>query len=541
MNTISLPKTLPESHKLIVVYSTKLATSETKLATSEIKLQSQLEELKTKAEENQQLKEEVKLLRKLRFAHKSEKWIKQDKKQALLFNEAEVQTEPLCASQQQDDSENIITITYTRKKNAGRKKLDPNLLRKEIVHDLSEIEKTCQCGNTMQQIGKDEREELDMEPAKYWVNHHIYPQYACSDCTNQIDESTSEVKSAPNNALIPKSFASPGLLAYLFVSKFEDHLPFYRMERIFSRLQVTLPRATMCNWVIKVTERLKPLLDSMHSDMLRSKLIAADETTLQVMKEPGRKNTSKSYMWIFRGEVDQKSILLYQYHPTRSGKIPSNFLEKFQGCLLTDGYSGYSEVGMRNDVIHAGCWAHARRKFKEAHDVMETDNTRKVLSLIQSLYLIEKKIQIEKLGYDQILSLRQKKSQLIVEELKEFLYSLHVPPKSLLGKAVSYNLNQWEKLLVFLDNPFVPIDNNRIENDIRPFVLGRKNWLFSGSPRGAHASCMIYSLIRTAEANGLEPYQYLRYLLEKLVHLKDEDEEEIAKLAPHQIDPSVLG
>ena len=427
MNTISLPKTLPESHKLIVVYSTKL--------------QSQLEELKIKEEENQQLKEEVKLLRKLKVAHKSEKWIKQDKKQALLFNEAEAQTEPLGVSQQQDDSEDTITITYTRKKNAG--------------------------------------------PAKYWVNHHIYPQYACSHCKTQIDESTSEVKSAPNNALIPKSFASPGLLAYLFVSKFEDHLPFYRMERIFSRLQVTLPRATMCNWVIKVTERLKPLLDSMHSDMLRSKLIAADETTLQVMKEPGRKNTSKSYMWIFRGEVDQKSILLYQYHPTRSGKIPSNFLEKFQGCLLTDGYSGYSEVGMRNDVIHAGCWAHARRKFKEAHDVMETDNTRKVLSLIQSLYLIEKKIQIEKLGYDQILSLRQKKSQLIVEELKEFLYSLHVPPKSLLGKAVSYNLNQWEKLLVFLDNPFVPIDNNRIENDIRPFVLGRKNWLFSGSPRGA--------------------------------------------------------
>ena len=189
---------MPESHKLIVVYSTKLATSETKLATSEtklatseiklatseIKLQSQLEELKIKEEENQQLKEEVKLLRKLKFAHKSEKWTKQDKKQALLFNEAEAQTEPLGASQQQDDSEDTITVTYTRKKNAERKKLDPNLSRKEIVHDLSEIEKTCQCGNTMQQIGKDEREELDMEPAKYWVNHHIYPQYTCSHCTN---------------------------------------------------------------------------------------------------------------------------------------------------------------------------------------------------------------------------------------------------------------------------------------------------------------------------------------------------------------------
>ena len=182
----------------------------------------------------------------------------------------------------------------------------------------------------------------------------------------------------------------------------------------------------------------------------------ADETTFQVMKEPGRKNTSKSYMWLFRSELDGRPILFYQYHPTRSGKVATDFLANYQGTLISDGYAGYNEVGSRAEITHAGCWAHARRKFKEADDVTSTKNTQRALSLIQSLYLVEKKIREEEMGLDKILALRQKKSK--------------------------------------------PIDNNRIENDIRPFVLGRKNWLLSGGPRGAHASCALYSLIQMARA-----------------------------------------
>ncbi len=528
MNTTLLPKNLNEAHKLLAEYFTKLQNKNKELQDKDKELQNKDTELSI-------LKEKVKYLLKLKFAHKSEKWTKQDKGQALLFNEAESNSTSI--PEQEKPPETIASKSYPKKK-AGRKKLDQNLPRKEIIHALSEEERACKCGHQMQEFDRDEREELDMQPAKYWVNHHIYPQYACTHCKGQLDETTPEVKGAPNDALIPKSFASPGLLSYLFVSKFEDHLPFYRMERIFSRLGVTLPRATMCNWVIKMAQQLKPIVDSMSVDITQSKLIAADETTLQVMKEPNRKNTSKSYMWLFRGEVGERPVLLYQYHPTRSGSVASDFLQGYKGHLITDGYAGYSEVGSRSGITHVGCWAHARRKFKEAHDVQETANTKKALSLIQSLYLIEKKIREEKLGLDKIFALRQKMSKPIIEELKKFLVNLNVPPESLLGKAVRYTLNQWDKLLPFLDAPFVPIDNNRIENDIRPFVLGRKNWLFSGSPRGAGASCIIYSLIQTAKANGLDPYRYLRYLFEQLVHTKTD--EEIRELAPHRINPNLI-
>ena len=519
----SLPKKVPELHNVIILYSKRLEDSHT--------------ENKEQAEKIALLEEEVKLLRKLRFAHRSEKWTKKDTLQALLFDEAESGHQKGSEESQHPNTQ-TITVTYTRQKRAGRRKLDPSLPRKDIEHDLPAKEKQCNCGKALEKIGEDVREELDFQPAKYWVNRHVYPKYVCKSCTDLVDESQPEVRSAVRNALIPKSFASPGLLAYLFTSKFEDHLPFYRMERIFSRLKVTLPRASMCNWAIQVGNRLEAILESMRNDMMRSSLIMADETTLQVLKEPGRENTSKSYMWLFRGELDGKAILLYQYHPGRSGKVARDFLKDYKGALLSDGYAGYNEAGGREGMIHAGCWAHVRRKFKEADDVMSTKNTEKALSMIQSLYLVEKKIRLEEMGLDKILSLRQKKSKPIVEEFKEFLYGLHVPPESLLGKAIGYALGQWDKLLPFLEIPYIPIDNNRIENDIRPFVLGRKNWLFSGSPRGAHASCAIYSLIQTAKANGLEAYVYLRYLFEKLA--ENTTGEQLAELAPHKVTPKVL-
>ena len=554
VNTSSLPHNIPELQKIVLLYSKNLEKSNAtiqdqteRIKKSDATIQGQIEQIKksnvTIQDQTEQIKkkdkailileEEVKLLRKLRFAHKSEKWTKKDNLQALLFDEADVNSQ---TTEEEKDSSETITVTYTRKKKVGRRQLDPSLPRREVLHDLSEPEKQCSCGHAMEEVDRDHREELDMQPAKYWVNRHVYPQYACKHCAMIPDDTAPQIKSAPRKALISKSFASPGLLAHLLTSKFEDHLPFYRMERVLSRLSVTLPRATMCNWVIMIQRQLEPVLSYMQKDMLESKLIGADETTLQVMKEPGRKNTSKSYMWLFRGEFKERPVLLYQYHPTRSGDVPSNFLKGFKGHLLTDGYSGYSESGASPGIIHCGCWAHVRRKFKDAHDISETKNTRTALGLIGSLYQIEKQIRLSGMGLEKILALRREKSKPIVADFKKFLLTLNVLPKGLLGRAVSYALNQWGRLTVFLDVPFVPIDNNRIENDIRPFVLGRKNWLFSGSPRGAYASCAIYSLIRTARANGLDPYCYLRYLFEQLVTI--EDKRELEKLAPHRIDPA---
>ena len=276
-----------------------------------------------------QLEEQNKLYRKLQYASKSEKWTPQDSLQAFLFDEAEAETE---SPQKNQSTEEKVSVRGHSRKKAGRKGLDPSLPRKEIVHDLAQEDKQCKCGNNLEKIGEDSREELGFQPARLWVNKHIYPKYACPCCNDISDEA--EVKSAPQKAIIPRSFASPSLLSHILVSKFEDHLPYYRMERILSRLNITLPRATMCNWTMQIGKKVVPILDIMYEDMMKSRLSMIDETTLQVMREPGRKNTTKSYMWGFRGEFKDRSILLSEYHSTRSGEVVSRFLEDYEGARL---------------------------------------------------------------------------------------------------------------------------------------------------------------------------------------------------------------
>jgi transposase len=481
------------------------------------------------------LHEENLLLRRLRFAHKSEKWTNEDKIQASLFDEVEA-----AIDKESRLKETIIVKGHSRKKR-GRRALAADLPRKEIIHDISEAEKTCDCGEMLKKIGEDSYEELDFQPAKYWVNKHTYFKYACKHCEGLSNENKPAVVSAKRQPrIIEQSIATPGLLAYTFVSKFEDHLPFYRQERIFGRLGVDLPRATMCNWAIHVGEKLQPLLDIMLEDIQASKLIAADETPLQVLKEPGRANTAKSYMWLFRGGTKESPVVLYNYRPTRSAGVAEQFLKGYHGVLLTDGYKGYDMVGKSETITHAACWAHVRRYFKYAVDAIPKNSKDTIASqfmdLIQKLYLIERQINENDLP---VLEYRQKRSKIIVEEIFKLLnhWQPKVTPQGLLGKAIGYAMNQWPKLVIFLNFDFLPLDNNLAENDIRPFVLGRKNWLFAGSPRGAHASCALFSIIQTAKLNGLEPYWYLRYLFEKL---PTANAEQLKAVAPHRIELTAI-
>lgn len=484
---------------------------------------------------NQSLEEEVRLLRRLRFAHKSEKWTNEDKTQAVLFDEAE--NTPGEASQKKE----IIRVKTHSRKKRGRKAISADLPRQEIIHDISEKEKTCDCGQKLAKIGEDSYEELDFEPARYWVNRHIYIKYACKHCEGLSNESKPAVRSPKREPrIIEKSMATPGLLAYTLVSKFEDHLPFYRQERIFGRLGVDLSRATLCNWAIAAGNKLQPVLEAMCEDIKTSPLIAADETPLQVLKEAGRSNTSKSYMWLFRGVKQGRQIVLYNYHPTRAASVAQDFLKGYHGILLTDGYKGYDLAGKSQTITHAGCWAHVRRYFKYALDALPKNSsdtvTSQFMDLIQKLYFVEKQIKNDNLP---VLEYRKAHCGIIVNEIFEKLnyWQPQVVPEGLLGKAIGYTLNQWPKLGVFLDFDFLPIDNNLAENDIRPFVLGRKNWLFAGSPRGAHASCAIYSIIQSAKLNGIDPYWYLRYLFEKL---PVSNTEQIKELAPHRIELAAI-
>jgi transposase len=323
----------------------------------------------------------------------------------------------------------------------------------------------------------------------------------------------------PPVELIPKSIATPELLAYLLTSKFVDALPFYRQERMLERIGVDLSRATMCNWAIQVAQRLEPLLELLRQQIRAGPYVQIDETTLQVLKEPGREADSKSYMWLYRGGESERPSLIYQYFPSRSGDVPFEFLDGYKGYVQTDGYAGYDKLGREPGILMLGCWAHVRRKFVDVTKVSASGRSaHDVLELIRSLYMVERSAEQAKLTWAQIAELRRQKALPILEQIQGQLEALknQTPPQGLLGKAVGYALGQWERLTRYVENGILHPDNNLAENAIRPFVVGRKNWLFADTPAGAYASAALFSIVETAKANGHEPYWYLRFLLSRL-------------------------
>ena len=473
------------------------------------------------------LEEKISLLEGRLFGRKSEKISTGKYLQTLLFNEVEDSVDKSLA----DDDDDTTMVPAHKRKKPGRKPLPENLPRIEKIHDLTEKEKTCDCGAMMDRIGQEVSEKLDITPAKIIVIRHIRPKYACKKCEG-VESEQSPVKIAPPAPqLIPKGIATAGLIANIITAKFVDALPLYRQEKIFARLGVFISRATMANWLIEVAEQCKPLLTLLQQELLSGPLINIDETPVQVLDEPGRANTTKSYMWVFRGGTIGQEVLIFQYHPTRSGKVALEFLAKYEGYIQTDAYSGYDEMAGWSGIIHVGCWAHARRNFVDVLKAMGGEKKKKgnapiALSYIGKLYHIEREAREKELSADEIYQLRQKRSKPILGEFKKWLTEKYpqTPPRGLLGKAISYCLNRWESLERYLEDGRLQIDNNLIENAIRPFALGRKNWLFSGNPRGAKASAALYSLIETAKINGLEPYWYLRFLFEKLPLAKTEED-----------------
>lgn len=278
----------------------------------------------------------------------------------------------------------------------------------------------------------------------------------------------------------------------------------------------------MCKWAMQVAVTCQPLLNLLQDEVLSSHYINIDETSLQVLREPGRKAKTKSYMWIFRRGDPDRPVLIYQYHPTRSGDVVKAFLRGFKGYVQTDGYVAYNYLDDEEDVCHIGCWAHCRRGF---NDVIKAQGKKRkigaadeAMKYIKKLYRLEQDARKNNYSVDEIYRMRQEEAKPILGDFKKWLSkkSLQTPPKGLLGKAVSYALNQWHRLEGYIEDGNLTIDNNMAENSIRPFVIGRKNWLFSGTPEGAEASALLYSLIETAKANKLEPYAYLQHIFDRL-------------------------
>lgn len=500
--------------------------------------ESQIGQYKSKID---QLEERVKYLYDKLFGRKSEKST-DTSPQLPLFDMPE--PDPDQDKEEESADEKTEVKTHTRKK-SGRKPLPPELPRIDKVYDIAEEEKICGCGASLSKIGEEISEKLDIKPAVVRVIRHIRLKYACKCCEGVEDEGAT-VKIAPvPPQLIPKGIASAGLVAHLLTAKFEDALPFYRQEKQFRRLGVELHRGTMCSWAMKVAEQCQPLLDLLHKEILSGPLINADETTLQVLQEPGRSAHTKSYMWIFRGGEPLKPSYIYQYHPTRSSSVISEFLDSYEGAVQSDGYKGYDFLDKNQAISHFGCWAHARRKFNDADkargkNVGKPGSTTVALNFIRQLYAIEKKARLAEMNPEEFLDLRQKETEPILEKFKEWLgkKSTQVLPKGLLGIAISYTLNQWHRLVGYTKCGYATPDNNLAENAIRPFVVGRKNWLFAGNQEGARASATIYSLIETAKANKLDTYAYLRYLFEKLPLITIP--EDYVKLLPQNLTPEEI-
>lgn len=428
--------------------------------------------------------------------------------QGELFNEAEEIDESVVPEQE--------IIEYTRNK-PKRKPLPKDLPREVVIHDIADEDKVCDCcKGELHKIGEDIAEKLEFIPAQVKVIEHVRPKYACRAC--EKDGISNTIKQAPvPNSVIPKGYATPSLLSQIVTSKYQYGLPLYRQEAMFKQYGIELSRQTMADWIIKCARLLEPLVERWHELMLQQSVIQADETTLKVIKE----DKSTCYMWLYCTGTDSSqdstipNIVLYDYQNSRAGRCAVNYLEGYSGYLHVDGYVGYEQT----QATLVGCWAHARRKFKEAEIAQPKGKVGKAnwaLNHIQKLYRIE--TQIKDKSADEKQRIRQQQSLPLLNQFKVWLDKSidNVPPKTALGKAITYSLNQWPKLIRYIEDGNLNIDNNRAERAIKPFVIGRKNWLFSNTAKGAKASATLYSVIETAKANGITPFDYLMYLLEQV-------------------------
>ena len=505
-------QTLVEENQQLRAELDELAQARTELAKERREL---LKKLDIKDDQIAWLRDKI-------FGRRSEKLSAEERDQLRLFNETE-----LVIAEADSESESELNVPAHTRRKAKRRPLPEALPRDEVIVDIEEEEKSCGCGADLIRIGEEVSEKLDVVPPRVRVIRTIRPKYACKRCEGSGDEEKPAVRISPMPpAVIDKGIATAGLLAFIITSKFCDHLPLYRQEKQFSRVGIDLSRKTMADWMIKVATACAPVMQAMEGRLRAGPVLQIDETTVQVFGEEGRKDTTRSYMWVARGGPVDSPVIIYRYAPTHSAAVAEKILSGYQGYVQTDGYEAYDRVCSREGLTHVGCWAHARRMFTDARkSSKKAGSADEAIAMIGKLYAAERQRESFD-GEQQFASWRREQVEPVLEKLQKWLQNKadEVPPTVALGKAVGYTLGQWPKLLRYLDHPAMRPDTNAVERAIRPFVLGRKNWLFAGSPRGADTSAALFSLIETARANKAEPYWYLRELLDKLPAARTEDD-----------------
>ncbi|MCM1566833.1 MULTISPECIES: IS66 family transposase [unclassified Dehalobacter] len=465
--------------------------------------------------ENRLLLETVHHLTRKLYGRSTEKTSVLSLGQMSLFNEAETETDP---KSKEPDLKKVEG--YRRKKvNGRREELLENLPHEKKLCTLVEDERFCEtCNTPLKSVGeKFVRTEVEYIPAKLRVIDLYRETFECRSCRkNGLPYME---KSPIPDSVIQHSLATPSTVAWVMHQKFVNALPLYRQEKEWKTLGLSLSRATMANWIIAASrDWLTPILKVMHQELLKEKYIHADETPVQVMNEEGRKNTSDSYMWVYTtGKHTEHPIRIFEYEPGRNGIYPQKFLEGFKGYLHSDAYAGYKKV---ENIIRCLCWSHLRRNFVDAlpKDIRGPDDTLSGQGITYCNKLFEIESTLENLTSEKRKFERLKQEKPVLDAFWAWIDSVEnkVLPKSKLSKALNYALNQKQELMNYLEDGNCCISNNLAENCIRPFTIGRKNWLFSGSPRGAAASAAVYSMIESAEANGLSPYKYLYYILNRL-------------------------
>jgi transposase len=463
----------------------------------------------------EKLTHELSLHKRWRFGVKTERW---PVEQAELFEETvdadlaamEAELEQLSPPKKDDE-----------KRQPKRKPLPAELPRTEIRHEPETT--VCACGCTLQRIGEDVAEKLDYTPGVFTVERHIRGKWVCAQCET--------LTQAPVPAhVIDKGIPTTGLLAQVLIAKYLDHVPLYRQEAIFGRAGLAIPRSTLAQWVGQCGVALQPLVDALKGEMLVHRVLHADETPVALL-DPGAGKIHRAYLWSYSvGAFEPMKAVVYDFTESRAGKHAQDFLDKWRGTLVCDDYSGYKAL-LAKGLTEAGCLAHARRKFFDLHSQNQSQIAGEALDLFGRLYGIER--EVADLSIDNRLQIRQAKAKPIADELHAWLtlQRQRVPNGSATARAIDYSLKRWAALTHYLTDGQVPIDNNWIENRIRPIALGRKNWLFAGSLRAGERAAAIMSLVQSAKLNGHEPFEYLK---DVLTRLPTQPASRVGELLPHR-------
>ena len=525
-----LPDLSQLTHEQLLEFTQQLAMQNQQLVEDKQQLEQSNQHLDAKVQHlsvlTQKYEHELALFKRHKFAQKNEHLTA---KQISLLDEAveediaavDLELERLNADQPKSAEAKAIK--------PKRRPLPDHLAIIRIEHEPASTQ--CSCGCTLRRIGEDLSEKLNFRPAQFYKEQHIRGKWVCDQCDTLIQE--------PMPAyVIDKGIATPELLSHVLVSKYADHLPLYRQRLIYQRVGVDLACSTLSEWVGQCGVQLEPLAEALKQIILQQQVIHADETPVTVM-QIAEKKPKKGYVWAYATtQYNSIQAVIYDFQPSRSGQHAENFLKGWQGQLICDDYSGYKARFASGQMIEVGCMAHARRKFHELHVTGKSLIAEQALQLIQQLYQIEAELrEIPDCSAEQRHQRRQQDSQPIMRQLYVWLkeYQDKVPKSSPTAKAINYSLKRWSALSRYLDDGNLPIDNNWIENQMRPWALGRKNWLFAGSLRSGQRAANIMTLIQSAKLNGLDPYAYLSDVLKRLPTHKMKD---IEALLPHNWKPA---